>query len=144
VSATPDDPAEPDATNDDSELAQLVPLPAPRPLSVDEYRLLRFVVAKADVDALWTQLASVQVVSACSCPCLSVGLRSDGPAVPAETVRSLSDIDRDDWCEIVASGEDPDGGGVEVTLHVIGGLMYELEIWRPTGSPTVVEYPQVR
>jgi len=53
-----------------------------------------------------------------------VGLRSSGPPVPATLVKHLSNTGRDDYIAVSASG----GAGISVVLHIIGGLIHELEI----------------
>ena len=90
-------------------------------------RLVTFV----DVLTLSEQVATVRVVSTCDCGCASVGLRTDGPQVPATAVASLSDTGRDDYFAVSAS----DGGYVSVVLHVLSGFVGELEIYAGQGVP---------
>lgn len=87
-------------------------------------------VTFADVPILSEQLATVRVVSTCDCGCASVGLRTEGPQVPATAVTRLSDTGRDDYFAVSASG-----GDVSVVLHVIGGFVGELEIFAGQGVP---------
>ena len=88
-------------------------------------------VTFADVPSLSEQVATVRVVSTCDCGCASVGLRTDGPQVPATAVARLSDTGRDDYFAVSAS----DGGEVSVVLHVLSGFVGELEIYAGQGVP---------
>lgn len=88
-------------------------------------------VALADVPSLSEQLATVRVVSSCDCGCASIGLRTEGPQVPATAVARLSDTGRDDYFAVSAS----DGGDAGVVLHVLSGFVGELEIFAGEGVP---------
>ncbi len=95
-----------------------------------------WLVAFADVPSLSEQLATVRVVSTCDCGCASVGLRTEGPQVPATVVARLSDTGRDDYFAVSASG----GGDVSVVLHVFSGFVEELEIFAGQGVPVVAPH----
>lgn len=88
-------------------------------------------VAFADVPSLSEQVATVCVVSTCDCGCASVGLRTEGPQVPAAVVARLSGTGRDDYFAVSASGR----GDVSVVLHVLSGFVGELEIFAGEGVP---------
>jgi len=92
---------------------------------------MALLVAFADVPSLGEQVATVRVVSACDCGCASIGLRTEGPRVPATAVTRLSDTGRDDYFAVSAS----DGGDVSVVLHVLCGFVGELEIFAGQGVP---------
>ena len=94
-------------------------------------RLVRF----ADVPSLSEQFATVRVVSTCDCGCASVGLRTEGPQVPATAVARLSDTRRDDYFAVSASG-----GNVSVVLHVLSGFLEELEIFAGEGVPVAAPH----
>jgi hypothetical protein len=108
----------------------LVELAQPRALTDAEHAVAARLAAFADVANLRDQVATARVVSTCDCGCASVGLRTDGPQVPATTVARLSAAGRDDY--LAVSGSD---GGVDVVLHVIGGLIAELEVFAGDGVP---------
>ena len=93
-------------------------------------------VTFADVPSLSEQVTTVRVVSTCDCGCASVGLRTDGPQVPATAVASLSDTGRDDYFAVSAS----DGGYVSVVLHVLSGFVGELEIYAGQGVPVAAPH----
>jgi hypothetical protein len=101
---------------------QLVDLKQPRPLSRDERTLLDFVLdGPKGSPELRAQGASAVVVSACDCGCKSVGLE---PAVDAPEADAGNGA-----YGLTADGTSPSGVDVEVTLHVVFGQIYELEIW---------------
>lgn len=105
----------------------LVELPRPRALTDAEHALIARLVTFADVPSLSAQVATVRVASTCDCGCASVGLSTEGPPVPATDVARLSDTGRDDYFAVSASG----CGDVSVVLHVLSGVVGELEIrWR--------------
>lgn len=108
---------------------ELVELPQPRALTEAERALVVRLVEFAGVAELGEQVTTVRVVSACRCGCGSVGLRSDGPAVPAAVVARLSANGRDDYFAVSASG----GGDVSVVLHVGSGSVVELELFAGEG-----------
>lgn len=81
------------------------------------------------VAELVEQCRVAQVISTCSCGCPSIGLATSGPPVPREVMRRLAGGDRDDWCEASVWGENGQGRLVQVNLHLVDGLLHELEIW---------------
>lgn len=113
----------------------LVELPRPRALTEAEHALLAWLVTFADVPILSEQVATVRVVSTCDCGCASVGLRTEGPQVPATAVARLSGTGRDDYFAVHASA-----GDVSVVLHVIGGFVGELEIFAGEGVPAAAPH----
>ncbi|GLL02785.1 hypothetical protein GCM10017581_045270 [Dactylosporangium matsuzakiense] len=113
----------------------LVELPQPRSLTGAERALVIRLVEFADVAVLTEQVTTVRVVSTCRCGCASVGLRSDGPPVPATVVARLSATGRDDYFAIEASGDD-----VRVVLHILGGFVEELEMFAGEGVQVVAPH----
>lgn len=113
----------------------LVELPQPRALTEAEHALLTRFVAFADAASLSEQVATVRVVSTCDCGCASVGLRTDGPQVPAAEVARRSGTGRDDYFAVSAFGVD-----VDVVLHVVGGFVGELEIFAGEGVPVAAPH----
>jgi hypothetical protein len=109
--------------------ARLVPLADPRPVTDGERALLEALVAPLGLSELAQQAAHSEVVSVCSCGCPSVGLRADGPALSTEAIRRLSEVGRDDVVDVSAWGVNDEGRAVLVTLHVVDGLLHELEVW---------------
>jgi hypothetical protein len=105
---------------DSTDIPRVVALPEPRELTDDERRTLEFAVAAPDAPtALRLQAKSAVVWGECDCGCASIGLGRQGPAVPgAEGVLRLE-----------AVGKNLDGDRIEVNLHVVDGLLEELEIW---------------
>jgi hypothetical protein len=94
----------------------------PRPLNRVERTLLDFVLDGRDASPeLRAQGATAVVVSACDCGCRSVGLEAARDAPEAEV--------RTGAYGLTSDGTSPTGLDVEVTLHVVSGRIYELEIW---------------
>jgi hypothetical protein len=93
-------------------------------------------VTFADVPTLSEQVTTVRVVSTCDCGCASVGLRTEGPPVPATTVARLSATGREDYFAVSAS----DVGDVTVVLHVLSGFVGELEIFAGDGVPVAAPH----
>ena len=109
--------------------AHLVGLDEARPLTAAERRLLEALIEPLDLAELSEQIARAVVVAQCSCGCPSVGLRTDGPVLPAELVARLSDTGSDDSLGVSAWGPNGEGRDVQVTLHVVRGRLDELEVW---------------
>jgi hypothetical protein len=108
-----------------------VDLPQPRPLGRAERDVLDALVAYASCQTLTEQAESARVTATCGCGCSSVRLCSDGPPVPAEVIRALSSIDRDDYLGVSATaGGEPT---VDVVIHVLTGVLTELELYAGDG-----------
>jgi hypothetical protein len=103
-------------------------LAEPRPLEARERALLDLLLAgPLGREALRHQAATAQVSEACSCGCPSVWLEVDR-AVPVAVFRAdESPSGRADWVPLTARA-----GDVDVTLHVVGGRLAELEVWAGT------------
>ena len=52
--------------------------------------------------------------------------------LPADVVKRLSDVNRDDLLDLGAWVSNTEGREVEVTLHVVFGRLEELEVWAGT------------
>lgn len=103
----------------------------PRPLTKDQGELLEFLLSEPfpGRDELQSQLATARVTAECSCGCRSSALDVDRSASPP--VRSIERI------PVEAEGADVDGTEVDLLLHVVGGYMNELEIFRVDSKPIV-------
>ncbi|GAA2627477.1 hypothetical protein GCM10010399_68830 [Dactylosporangium fulvum] len=111
-------------------------LPAPRAMTPAERAVLRALVGRAGVEALTAQAATARVTAVCACGCASVRLACEGPAVPRETVKALSDSGRDDYCAVQVRA-----GDVDVVAHVVHGILVELELF--AGEGVKVEIPNI-
>jgi hypothetical protein len=101
---------------DDAIDVELVALAEPRALSDEERQALKLL---AQGPELAVQAESAIVVAECSCGCGSVGLATDGPAMP----------DTEPAFTIEAKALNTHGNDVQVNLHLVDGLIDELEIW---------------
>jgi hypothetical protein len=115
--------------------ARPVALEAPRALSTMEAALVDLLIAPLHVPELSAQVAAAEVVSACSCGCPSVGLRTDGAAVPEDVMRRLSESGRSDVLSLSTVGTDEQGRTVDIVLHLVHGLIEELEVWAQSATP---------
>lgn len=133
--------------NDDWPEGQLAytALPQPRPLTSKECALLDFLLSSPRAsDVLREQAKSVQVVGNCWCGCPSVQLAVD-PAGP----RARCTPDEEQQIGVVtidAWQRKSRWPWTQVTLHVIEGELFELEIWsgryglRPRVDPARLEF----
>lgn len=118
---------------DDPGTAQPVPLGSPRALTQKERAIIDFLVnGPSGSPALCALAEAVEVVATCSCGCPSVWLTG-----------SLEDRDRqdDNGSGHVALRATQRGAreSTEVSLHVVGGRLFELEIFggtKPDVDPT--------
>ena len=94
--------------------------------------LLEALVEPLESFELLMQVDHAEVVALCSCGCPSIGLRADGPEMPREAIKRLSDLGRDDVLNVTAWGTNRQGRKVEATLHVVFGRLVELEVWAGT------------
>ncbi len=107
-------------------------LAVPRLLSEAERHLAEGLAAASGIARLVRQVGQARVVGECRCGCPSVRLAVDGPVIDADTVRGLSGSGRDDYLSVSARSP-VDDQPVEVTLHVLDGLVEELEIFAGEG-----------
>jgi hypothetical protein len=125
-------------------------LAEPRRLTNAEQAVLDRLVAHAGSARLTAQAASAWVTAICDCGCRSVRLRSDAAALPPAAMLDLSSTGRDDWFSIDCtrivrepSEVDRSAGDVplfQVVVHVVDGLLHELEIF--AGEGVTVEVPR--
>lgn len=105
---------------------------------------MEFLIGPLACEELREQCERAEVVARCSCGCPSVGLRSDAPALTPAVMRRLSHAGRDDVLSVTAWGMNHDEREVEVTLHVVLGVVEELEVWAGgDGGEVVTEVPVV-
>jgi hypothetical protein len=125
-------------------------LAEPRRPTAAEQAVLDRLVAHAGSASLTAQAASVWVTAICDCGCRSVRLRSDAAPLSPAAMAALSRAGRDDWFSIdctrvisAPAGADRAPGNVplfQVVVHVVGGLLHELEIF--AGEGVAVEVPR--
>jgi hypothetical protein len=124
------------------------PLAEPRRPTAAERAVLDRLVGHVDCAELTAQAATVWVTAVCECGCPSVRLRTDGPALSGEMMTRFSSTGRDDWFSIdhtridENSARDPRTGEIhmfQVVLHVVGGMLHDLEIF--AGEGVAVEIP---
>ncbi|MCZ2818311.1 hypothetical protein [Modestobacter sp. VKM Ac-2984] len=104
-------------------------LESPRDLTRDERRLIEQLVGVVGESVLQRQLAAAVVTAGCRCGCSSVRLHSTGPPVAEERVRHFSGLDRSDHFSVDARSRAPGLPDVHVVLHVVNGLIAELELF---------------
>jgi hypothetical protein len=108
-------------------------LPKPRALTAAERALLETLVGHVACSALTEQTASARVIGTCGCGCGSLRLSSDGPPVPGDTIRALSSVGRDDVFSVNTMARS--APFVNVVVHVVGGMLHELEVFNGEGVP---------
>lgn len=112
----------------------------PRDLTTDERAVLEVLVAVIDSAEAQTQLDGVRVRGTCRCGCGSVRLTTDGPAVPGQVLLDRGAL-RASHLQVTGAGRDPEGR-LAVRLHVVDGLLHELEFF--AGDGVRVSLPDVR
>jgi hypothetical protein len=115
------DPPEPDAIR--------VELEEARRLTSDEAAIIDFLIAgPLGRDELRAQAAGAHVVATCSCGCRSIWIETDPCAPDATYAKTETPDGRIDHVGLTAY--QPIGAETaEVTLHVVNGRMFELEVW---------------
>jgi len=120
-------------------------LPQPRSLTSKERALLDVLLSSPRArDELREQVKSVQVVAACWCGCPSVNLAVD-PGAPRAEYPDDEQLPRG-VVTITAWQRKSRWPWTEVTLHIIEGELFELEIWggryglRPRVDPARLEF----
>jgi len=103
----------------------------PRPLTALESGLIRRLLSQPfpGREKLLLQLNSAVVSGTCSCGCPSVTLTVKHRAAQQASVTSRVPIE--------AVGLDSDGAPVHVLLHVAGGVLCELEVFREDSKPLI-------
>jgi hypothetical protein len=114
-------------------------LESPRLPTAAQLRLLSWLAAGAG-DALRAQLAQCTVTGQCTCGCSSVELTTSAAPLPPELISRLSVRDRLDYISLTSTARSPTGHRVDVVLHVVQGLVHELEIFdADAGEGTAVD-----
>lgn len=108
-------------------------LPSPRDLSAAERRLLDRLVGAVGDPVLQRQVDTAAVTASCRCGCSSVRLLSEGPPVAEARMLQLSEVDRSDHVQVDAWSSTPVHPDVHVVLHVVAGLIAELELFAGEG-----------
>jgi hypothetical protein len=75
-----------------------------------------------------SKLPPARVVATCSCSCPSVWIEADPSAPVAVYTEAETPEGRTDHVALTAY-QHKTRGSTEVTLHVVNGQMFELEIW---------------
>lgn len=112
----------------------------PRDLTADERAVLEVLVAVIDASEADQQLTGVKVRGTCRCGCGSVRLTTDAPPVPGEVLLDRG-ATRAAHLQVTGAGRDPEGR-LAVRLHVVDGLLHELEFF--AGDGVRVSLPDVR
>lgn len=107
-----------------------VPLPEPRPLTARERGLLDVLLASPIAPAALRAQAAVAVVSeVCSCGCASITFAVPDDAPRAVFSRRWDDVRNDRDADVQAVATLADGREVDVILHAVLGVLFELEVW---------------
>ena len=112
-------------------------LEVPRAPSESERRLLLALAEAVDEPLLHQQVATVLVDAVCRCGCPSVRLRSQEQPIPGGTVARLSSRGRDDYVAVEATGAGSRKQLVSVVLHIVQGLVHELEVFADSEEATL-------
>lgn len=129
--------------DDDLAAVSLAQLAEPRPLTAPEQTLIDALVEPLGVAELTALAACVKVTAECACGCPSIGLYSSDELSP-EAIAQLAAVAGIGHAavEITAYSVNERGDDVQITLHVVGGSIAELEIWTGTfGSDVRTELP---
>ena len=110
-------------------VAERVPLPKPRRFTARERALVELLLdGPLGRDELRDQARTAQVTGVCTCGCPSVWLEVDPAAPSAQFSPAESPYGSAEAVDITAV-QRKKRGTTEVTLHVVNGRMFELEIW---------------
>jgi hypothetical protein len=112
----------------------------PRELTADERAVLEVLVAVIDAPEADTQLDDVRVRGTCRCGCGSVRLVTTAEPVPGDVLLERG-ASRASHLQVTGAGRDPEGH-LAVRLHVVDGLLHELEFF--AGDGVRVSLPDVR
>jgi hypothetical protein len=110
-------------------VAERVALAEARLLTPGEEAMIDFLISgPLGTEELRRQAATARVVAICSCGCPSVWIEV-APSVPAAVYKELETPDgRTDHVALTAY-QHKTRGSTEVTLHIVNGRMFELEVW---------------
>jgi hypothetical protein len=107
-----------------------IPLDEPRPLSHKERSLVEFLLTSpAAVPELHEQARHALVSEVCSCGCPSVTFAVPDDAPTARLDPDHPDVRHGHDISIEAEATGPDGRPLDVILHILGGRLFELEVW---------------
>jgi hypothetical protein len=110
-------------------IPEQVLLAEPRPFSSREEAIIDFLNSgPLGRNELREQAATARVVATCSCSCPSVWIEADPSAPVAVYTEAETPEGRTDHVALTAY-QHKTRGSTEVTLHVVNGQMFELEIW---------------
>lgn len=130
-------------------ILEQVLLPEPRGLTPKERALIEFLLdGPLGRNELRKQAETAHVESICSCGCPSVVLEVDRTTPSVQYRADETILGRTDWVPLRAFQEKA-RGSTEVTLHVVEGRLFELEIWagqygvRPRIDVTKLEYERL-
>lgn len=110
-------------------------LPAPRHLTTAEQELLLALLRPTRSPRLCAQARAASVVGTCACGCSSLKLVTSAPALPSPDVAALSTSGRLDYVGVAADGVNAEGRTVQLALHVLEGVVVELEVYAGEGVP---------
>jgi hypothetical protein len=86
--------------------------------------------------------ATVSAICSCGCPSVTFTIPDDAPV--AQLDASHPDVRHGEDLSIEAEATRPDGRELNVILHVLGGRLFELEVWAGMyGGDPVTELPAV-
>jgi hypothetical protein len=118
--------------------ADRVPLDKPRAPSAQERLLLKHLAdAPLAGPGLQAQIDAAQVVAECSCGCPSVWLEVDA------SVPSVSSDSKTGHVALTARHIGAHTGFPEVTLHLVHGRLFELEVWAGYGVRPTIDLAQL-
>jgi hypothetical protein len=105
----------------------------PRPLNPKEKTILDFLLSEPfpGRDELRAQLETVTVSGRCDCGCETIDLSVDGKTVVRAPVKSRTPI----------HGMARIQPGTHVTLHVVDGMLHELEVCSDEAGPACFPEP---
>jgi hypothetical protein len=114
---------------DETPVIEQVPLSEPRSLTAKERALIDFLLAGPMGQAeLRAQAETAQVVGVCSCGCPSVWIEVD-PAMPPAHFGNDDAPYGPNGAVAITANQRKTKGSTEVTLHVVQGRLFELEVW---------------
>ncbi len=105
----------------------------PRAPSAAELQLLSRLIGGAGQELI-DQVVAGMVIGECRCGCSSVELTSTAQPLPESTVTRLSPSGRLDYLSLSSTGLDPAGHRIDLVLHVVDGVLHELEVFDTEGG----------
>jgi hypothetical protein len=108
-------------------------LPTPRRLTTAERNLVLALLRPTGSARLRAQARAASVVGTCACGCASLQIQTSAPPLPSADVAAMSTTGRFDYVGVSAEGTNPTGRTVQVALHVLEGVIVELEVFAGEG-----------